>query len=175
MIFNRQDRNQEFERLLRENLDALYRTALSLTRNRLEAEELVQETSVRAFRFFDQYTPGTNARGWLITVLKNIFINEYRRKTRERHVMESLASELERVKPDVDLPEEVQAALDDLPEEQRLTLSLFYAEKLSYKEIAQIMECPKGTVMSRLHVARKKLMESVVLRQRHREPKKDEL
>lgn len=162
VIFHRRGPSEEFEKLLRENLDPMYRTALRLTCNRLEAEELVQEASVRAFRRFDLYRQGTNARAWLLTVLRNVFINEYRRKAKERDVLASLQAGPRPERQEIDFPEAVSGALRHLPEDQRLAVSLFYVEGLPYKKIAQVMDCPVGTVMSRLHAARKKLIESVL-------------
>lgn len=162
VISRRQEPSEEFEKLLRKNLDSLYRTALRLTCNRLEAEELVQEASVRAFRRFDLYRQGTNARAWLLTVLRNVFINDYRRKAKERDILASLQAEPHPERQEMDFPEAVAGALRRLPEDQRLAVSLFYVEGLSYKEIAEAMDCPAGTVMSRLHAARKKLIKSVL-------------
>ncbi len=160
---------EAFEELLREHLDFLYRCALRLTRQRLEAEDLVQETAARALRHFDRYRPGTNARAWLLTVMRNIFINGYRRKAKERELMRSIEADARVVRKTTELPERVERTLDALPEEQRLALSLFYAEGFSYAEIARAMECPIGTVMSRLHAGRKKLLEQ------SRDLKNDEL
>lgn len=160
MIFNRQSQSREFERLLRENLDTLYRAGLRLTGNRIDAEDLVQETAARAFRSFGQFSSGTNVRAWLLTILRNLFINEYRKKAREWKMRKLLETQPEAPSREVDLPEYVRRALDDLPEEQRLALTLFYAEGLSYKEIAKVLKCPAGTVMSRLHAARKRLIKS---------------
>jgi len=154
-------------------LDALYRTALRMTRSEAEAEDLVQETYIRAFRFRDQFTPGTNLKAWLFRILTNTFINQYRRKaarpdtTELDDVEESiLYNRMRDVSPgssspdpeaeliDNTLSSEVKDALEALPEKFRTTL-LLDVEGFSYKEIAQMLDIPIGTVMSRLHRGRK--------------------
>ena len=154
-------------------LDALYRTALRMTRSEAEAEDLVQETYIRAFRFRAQFTPGTNLKAWLFRILTNTFINEYRRKaarpdtTEHDDVDESiLYRHMREVSPGSSSPDpeaevidnalssEVKEALEALPEKFRTTL-LLDVEGFSYKEIAEMLEIPIGTVMSRLHRGRK--------------------
>jgi RNA polymerase sigma-70 factor (ECF subfamily) len=154
-------------------LDALYRTGLRMTRSEAEAEDLVQETYIRAFRFREQFTPGTNLKAWLFRILTNTFINQYRRKAarpettelddveesilyrRMRNVSPGSASpdpEAELI--DNTLSSEVKEALEALPEKFRTTL-LLDVEGFSYKEIAEMLDIPIGTVMSRLHRGRK--------------------
>jgi len=154
-------------------LDALYRTALRMTRSEAEAEDLVQETYIRAFRFRHQFTPGTNLKAWLFRILTNTFINQYRRKAARpdetelddveesilyRHMRDvspgsaSLDPETELI--DNTLSSEVTDALEALPEKFRTTL-LLDVEGFSYKEIAEVLDIPIGTVMSRLHRGRK--------------------
>jgi RNA polymerase sigma-70 factor, ECF subfamily len=154
-------------------LDALYRTALRMTRSEAEAEDLVQETYIRAFRFRAQFTPGTNLKAWLFRILTNTFINQYRRKaarpetTELDDVEESiLYRHMRNVSPgsaspdpeaeliDNTLSSEVKEALEALPEKFRTTL-LLDVEGFSYKEIAEMLDIPIGTVMSRLHRGRK--------------------
>jgi RNA polymerase sigma-70 factor (ECF subfamily) len=154
-------------------LDALYRTALRMTRSEAEAEDLVQETYIRAFRFRHQFTPGTNLKAWLFRILTNTFINQYRRKaarpetTELDDVEESiLYRHMRNVSPgssspdpeaeliDNTLSSEVKEALEALPEKFRTTL-LLDVEGFSYKEIAEMLDIPIGTVMSRLHRGRK--------------------
>ena len=154
-------------------LDALYRTGLRMTRSEAEAEDLVQETYIKAFRHRDQFTPGTNLKAWLFRILTNTFINQYRRKaTRpETTVLDDveesiLYRHMRNVSPgssspdpeaeliDNTLSSEVREALEALPEKFRTSV-LLDVEGFSYKEIAQMLDIPIGTVMSRLHRGRK--------------------
>ncbi len=154
-------------------LDALYRTALRMTRSEAEAEDLVQETYIRAFRFRQQFTPGTNLKAWLFRILTNTFINQYRRKAARpettelddveesilyRHMRDvspgSASPDPEAELLDNTLSSEVKDALEALPEKFRTTL-LLDVEGFSYKEIAEVLDIPIGTVMSRLHRGRK--------------------
>ena len=154
-------------------LDALYRTGLRMTRSEAEAEDLVQETYIRAFRFRHQFTPGTNLKAWLFRILTNTFINQYRRKAARpdttelddveesilyRHMRDvspgSASPDPEAQLIDNTLSSEVKDALEALPEKFRTTL-LLDVEGFSYKEIAEVLDIPIGTVMSRLHRGRK--------------------
>jgi RNA polymerase sigma-70 factor (ECF subfamily) len=163
-----------FERDVLPLLPSLYGAAMRLTRNPTDAEDLVQETYLRAFRGFGGFKEGTNLKAWLYRILTNSFINTYRKKQREpqtvsgpddvdewylydrlggRHVEVSAENEvLDRI-PDAD----VKAALESLSENFRLAVLLADVEGFSYKEIAEIMDVPIGTVMSRLHRGRKAL------------------
>jgi len=154
-------------------LPSLYATANRLTRNASDAEDLVQETYLRAFRSFHQFEPGTNLKAWLFRILTNTFINSYRKKQREPQTVSDdeiedwyLYSKMaERgAEPSAEtavieaLPDEdVQQALADLPEQFRMAVTLADVEGFSYKEIAEITGVPIGTVMSRLHRGRKAL------------------
>ena len=157
-------------------VDQLYAAALRMTRNPADAEDLLQETFVRAFRGFPNFTDGTNLRAWLYRILTNTFINSYRAKQRrpeqtELDEVEDLylyrrlggleAAQLGRSAEDelMDMFTEgdVRQALDDLPESFRMAVLLADVEGFSYKEIAEIMDVPIGTVMSRLHRGRKAL------------------
>jgi RNA polymerase sigma-70 factor (ECF subfamily) len=165
--------SDEFEAEALRHLDALYRTALRMTRSEADAEDLVQETYIRAFRFRDQFTLGTNMKAWLFRILTNTFINTYRRKTAQpevtdlegidefslyrRMITDRAASsspdpEAELLNSVVDT--EVTDALEELPEKFRTTV-LLDVEGFSYKEIAEMLSIPIGTVMSRLHRGRK--------------------
>src|SRR6266480_80840 len=155
------------------HLDALYRTALRMTRSEADAEDLVQETYIRAFRFREQFTLGTNMKAWLFRILTNTFINTYRRKAAQPEVTDlegvdefslyrrmaddraassSPDPETELLNRVVDT--EVTDALEELPEKFR-TAVLLDVEGFSYKEIAEMLSIPIGTVMSRLHRGRK--------------------
>jgi RNA polymerase sigma-70 factor (ECF subfamily) len=163
----------EFEAEALRHLDALYRTALRMTRSEADAEDLVQETYIRAFRFREQFTLGTNMKAWLFRILTNTFINTYRRKSAQPEVTDlegvdefslyrrmaddraassSPDPEAELLKGVVDT--EVTDALEELPEKFRTTV-LLDVEGFSYKEIAEMLGIPIGTVMSRLHRGRK--------------------
>jgi RNA polymerase sigma-70 factor (ECF subfamily) len=163
-----------FERDVLPLLPSLYGAAMRMTRNPSDAEDLVQETYLRAFRGFGGFQEGTNLKAWLYRILTNSFINTYRKKQREpqtvegpddadewylydrlggRNVEASAENEvLDRI-PDAD----VKAALESLSENFRLAVLLADVEGFSYREIAEIMDVPIGTVMSRLHRGRKAL------------------
>jgi RNA polymerase sigma-70 factor, ECF subfamily len=167
------DLQERFEADALPLLAGLYSAAFRLTRNPTDAEDLVQETYLRAFRGFHQFEEGTNLRAWLYRILTNTFINSYRKKQREPQTISDeeiedwyLYSKMtERVaEPSAEtavieaLPdEEVQDALSSLPEQFRIAVLLADVEGFSYKEIAEITEVPIGTVMSRLHRGRKAL------------------
>jgi RNA polymerase sigma-70 factor (ECF subfamily) len=167
-------RTAGFEEHALEHMSALLAVAARLTRSRTEAEDLVQDTFVKAMRARDQFEAGTNLRAWLLRILTNTFINRYRRGGLERSVFEGPdadalshgwvgASTMEAMcDPESQalrpvLEREIRGALDRLPEEFRLAVVLADVEELSYKEIADIMGCPIGTVMSRLHRGRRLL------------------
>jgi RNA polymerase sigma-70 factor (ECF subfamily) len=151
------------------HLDALYRVALRLTGDASQAEDLVQDTMLKAYRSWRQYRPGTNAKGWLLTILRNTFINDYRRRK-----LEPVATDLELVEPhalyrnieEVDpegaffsqiVDEKVLEAVDALPPEFREVLVLSDMEGMSYAEIAEALHIPVGTVKSRLFRGRRLL------------------
>jgi RNA polymerase sigma-70 factor (ECF subfamily) len=165
--------NDPFEAEALSFLDALYRTALRMTRSEADAEDLVQETYIKAFRFREQFTPGTNLKAWLFRILTNTFINSYRRKQAQPETTElddvsefdlyrkmsdgratSTAGDPESEFLERIVDTEVKDALSDLPEKFR-TVVLLDVEGFSYKEIAEMLEIPIGTVMSRLHRGRK--------------------
>jgi RNA polymerase sigma-70 factor (ECF subfamily) len=170
------DRTEEFEEVALPYLDALFNLALNLTRNRKDAEDLVQEAYLRAFRFFDSYQPGTHIKAWLFRILRNTFINRYRAaKARPEEVdFDKIDGVYEKMVEDdflrghgsvdpeeavmVGVPDqEIQEAMVALPEEYRSVVIMALVEELSYKEIASALAIPVGTVMSRLHRGRKQL------------------
>ena len=169
-------RDDSFESNLNDHLDLLYRVALRLTRNPQEAEDLCQEVVLSAWRGRESFTPGTSMRAWLLKILNNQFI-DLKRKTKRRgtHDVELSASvdepyqgeyKRESLNPEDTwleqmLDDEILAALDGLPEEHRLVVTLCDIEGLSYREIAETIERPVGTVMSRLHRARKQLQSAL--------------
>lgn len=170
---------QEFEREALKHLDSLYGAALRLTRSPSDAEDLVQDSFVKAYRFYDRFEPGTNMKAWLFRILTNTFINKYRRSTRERKVLEGREAEpvgdgvmsraaMRTLTDPISeahrriITAEIQEALDSLPEDYRVMIVLADVEELSYKEIASIVGCPIGTVMSRLHRARKKMQKRLL-------------
>ena len=157
------------------HLDALYHVALRLTRNRAEAEDVVQEAFLRAFRSFHRFNPGTNCRAWLFTILRNVFLNRVRAQGRE--VLEGEIGGVDQVEAMVDPqlgvnPEErflqtvlhgdVDRALTTLPLPFREALMLVDIEGLTYREVAEIVGCPIGTVMSRLSRGRALLRRALV-------------
>ena len=167
----------EFEGVALVHLDLLYRAALRLTHNRAEAEDLVQETWLRALRHFDQFDPGSNCRAWLLTILRNAFLNRVRREGREilesdMAATEAGAARLEEASVARSSPEEdffqtvlhgdVDRALKTLSLPFRLVVTLVDLEGLAYKEVAQVLDCPIGTVMSRLSRARQLLRKELV-------------
>ena len=156
------------------HLDTLYGVASRMTRSTAEAEDLVQDTIVKAIRARDQFEPGTNLKAWLLRILTNTFINRYRRGGMERDLLDGpdadpladgwmSASSMRSIRdPETQalaplVEAELSNALDELPEEFRLAVILSDVEELSYKEIAEVMGCPIGTVMSRLHRGRRLL------------------
>lgn len=156
------------------HLPSLLAVGARLTRSNAEAEDLVQDTLLKALRAKEHFAPGSNMRAWLMRILTNTFINRYRRGGLERSVLDGPdadpladgwigASTMEAMRDPESramralLEKEIVAALDELPEEFRLAVVLSDVEEMSYKEISEIMGCPIGTVMSRLHRGRRLL------------------
>lgn len=162
-------RCREFEEQALVHLDSLYRTALRLTRNRAEAEDVVQDTYLRAFKSFHRFAPGTNCRAWLFTILRRVFLSGVRRG-QDKQLGDELTLEAavaSATAPASDSPEgeffrrilpaDVEAALSALPLVFREAVILVDLEGFSYKEAARALECPVGTVMSRLWRSRRLL------------------
>ena len=163
------EKRASFEREALVHLDSLYRVALRLTGNAAEADDLVQETMLKAYRAWHQFERGTNAKGWLLTILRHAFINEYRRRTRHPETVDidaiepfSVFQEVQDDDPqgtffDRIVDDEVLRAIDTLPEQFRETVVLSDVEGMSYEEIARVLDVPVGTVKSRLFRARRLL------------------
>lgn len=169
-----------YERDIMPYIEALYSTALRLVSNPQDAEELVQETYMKAFKYFDKFKPGTNIKAWLFKILKNTFINYYRKRKKVPHQVElmELEDKLEDfalsevynsqiLKTDEEddtfseMDENVKEALENLPEDYRIVIVMADIEGRSYKEIAKKLNLPIGTVMSRLYRGRKALEEAL--------------
>jgi RNA polymerase sigma-70 factor (ECF subfamily) len=173
------EKRAEFERQALVHTDALYGAAYRLTRNARDAEDLVQDSLLRAYRFWDSFEQDSNCKAWLLRIVTNTFINEYQRKKRSREVLDAATAEQdatdgvlihadandrhspERALIDRSVSDDVQRALDGLPEDFRTAVVLCDVQGLSYKEIAEIMQTPVGTVMSRLFRGRKLLAASL--------------
>src|SRR3954447_18241403 len=168
-------KRSEFERQALVHIDALYGAAYRLTRNPRDAEDLVQDALLRAYRFWGSFQQDSNCKAWLLRIVTNTFINEYQRKKRSREVLDAATAEQdatdgvlvhadandrqspERTLLDRSVSDDVQKALDALPDDFRTAVVLCDVQGLSYKEIADIMQTPVGTVMSRLFRGRKLL------------------
>jgi len=167
-------RREIFEAEAIPHMDVLLRTALRLTKNKNDAEDLVQETFVKAYRFWDKFETGSNCRAWLFKIMTNIFINNYRSKTRspltanideidDNYIYSRLANDGHTsVDPERELfakifDSDVRVAIENLPDDFRLVAVLSFLEGFSYQEIANIADLQLGTVKSRLHRGRKLL------------------
>ena len=168
----------EFEGLAMKHVDPLYSAALRLTKNERDAEDLVQDTFLRAYRFFDKFERGTNIKAWLFKILTNTFINRYRRTVKERTIVEGsereavherfisreateYAANPEQYFFDRLLSDDVLRAVDSLPIDFRMVVILADLQEFSYKEIAEILDVPVGTVMSRLYRGRRLLQKAL--------------
>jgi RNA polymerase sigma-70 factor, ECF subfamily len=164
-------RHRAFEQETLPHIDSLYGFAIRLRGNAEDADDLVQETYLKAYRFWDSYDQGTNVRAWLFRILKNSFINLYRKRSTEPYMVEfcetmkpvSLhhdardATNLHNLLSHDLLDDDVASAVSSLPEEFRTVVILSDIEGFTYEEIARFVHCPLGTVRSRLHRARKLL------------------
>ncbi len=172
------DKRKLFDAEALPHMDALYRTALRMTKNVNDAEDLVQETYVKAYRFWDKFEPGSNARAWLFKIMTNVFINEYRSKSRtpvavnvdeldDNFLYGQLATSAPGDNPEKQLfakifDDDVKKAIENLPEDFRLVVVLSFIEGFSYQEIAEIADLQLGTVKSRLHRGRKLLQKELL-------------
>lgn len=171
-------KRKEFEAEAIPHMDALLRTALRMTKNEIDAEDLVQETFVKAYRFWDKFESGSNCRAWLFKIMTNIFINDYRSKSRspvsvnvddidDNFLYGQLAEgNTSLANPERQLfnkifDDDVKKAIEELPDDFRLVVVLSFLEGFSYQEIAEIADLQLGTVKSRLHRGRKLLQKEL--------------
>jgi len=168
-----QEARKEFEKLAYVHMDSLYNTALRMTRNPLDAEDLVQDVYVRAFRFFHRFKRDTNFKAWIFKILTNTYINQYRKKLKAPLQIEldkvsySHSNDSDTHKGVIEnfgssgykdlFDDEINTTLDGLTDDFKIVVLLADVESFSYKEIANIVNCPLGTVMSRLSRGRKQL------------------
>ncbi len=179
MLARRKTNRREFEQVALPHLDVMYGVAYRLTRNKGDAEDLVQDALLRAYRFWHTFERNSNCKAWLLKILTNTFLNKYHKRKREREVLGQAAHEqratdgvlvheasLAQRDPqgalvDRMLSDDVSRALTEVPPDFRIAVVLCDIEGLSYKEIAEVMECPVGTVMSRLYRGRRLLQKTL--------------
>jgi RNA polymerase sigma-70 factor (ECF subfamily) len=171
------EKRKRFEEEALVHIDSLYRTALRMTKNENDADDLVQETFLKAYRFWDKFQEGSNCRAWLFKIMTNIFINSYRAKAWTPQTIDLddiddgfLYGQLSALGPSDDpenlffnkvFDDDVKKAIEELPEDFRLVIILSFLEGFSYQEIADILGLNIGTVKSRLHRGRKLLQKSL--------------
>ena len=174
-----QKKLSEFEQVALVHIDSVYNVALRMTKNTSDAEDLVQETYLKAFRFFGKFQAGTNCKAWLLKILTNLFNNKYRQRIKEPpqvsydEIEEDFLYSLllkETLEPNENpeqilfsqiVEDDVKKVMDNLPEEFRMVVILSFIEDCSYKEIAEIMDTNIGTVKSRLHRGRTMLQKAL--------------
>lgn len=162
-------KQEDFNEEILPHLDALYNFGLRLTADPNDAEDLVQDTVVKAYRFFNSYEKGTNAKAWLFRILKNSYINNYRRKSKKPQEVDydEVATFYETIRAertetsDLEdkmfrelIDDDISSALDDIPEDFRTVVLLCDVEDFTYEEIANMLDVPIGTIRSRLHRGR---------------------
>lgn len=162
-------KQEDFEDEIIPHLDAMYNFALRLTSDPNDAEDLVQDTIVKAFRFFSSYEKGTNAKAWLFRILKNSYINNYRKKSKQPNQVDydEVSSFYETIRADRTdtsdledrmfrelIDDDISNALEELPEDFRTVVLLCDVEDFTYEEIANMLDVPIGTIRSRLHRGR---------------------
>lgn len=180
VMANEKNQKEKYDRIFEEEflpqIDALYTFAYHLTYNEEDANDLVQETYLKAYRFIDKYIEGTNAKAWLFKILKNVFINQYRRRSKQptkvdyEEIITYQDEEDTKYSSYMDLREEmfqdmmgdeVTNAINALPVDFRVVILLCDVEGFTYEEISKIIDIPIGTVRSRLHRARNMLKEKL--------------
>ncbi len=175
-LFKTSAKQDEFNREAIPHMDILYNYALRMTNNKEDASDLLQDTFLKAFRFWDKYEKGTNIRAWLFRIMKNSYINRYRKEVKEPgkvaydevkdfyNTVRDEASEANDLQETVFknlFEDDVARAIAELPEDFRTVVILCDLEGLPYEEIAEFVECPLGTVRSRLHRGRRLLREKL--------------
>lgn len=171
------EKRKAFEAEALPHMDALMRTAMRMAKNENDAEDLVQEAYVKAYRFWDKFETGSNCRAWLFKIMTNIFINEYRSKSRspvaatvdeldDSFLYGQLSSSGKEENPEKELlakifDSDVRKAIEELPDDFRMVVVLSFLEGFSYEEIAEIADLQLGTVKSRLHRGRKLLQKKL--------------
>jgi RNA polymerase sigma-70 factor (ECF subfamily) len=171
------EKQREFEREALPHINLLYNYALRTTNNEADADDLVQETYLKAYRFWDKYEKGTNIRAWLFRIMKNSYINKYRKEAKEPDLVDyddvknSFATVREESADSIDvqqhmfgnlLDDDVARAIASLPDDFRTVVILCDIEGLTYEEIADFVDVPLGTVRSRLHRGRKLLRQQLL-------------
>ena len=170
------EKRKEFQEMAFSHMDSLYNTALRMTKNEVDAEDLMQDVYVRAYRFFDKFQRGTNFKAWIFKILTNTFINQYRKKINQPYLVEfekvkysyneddrgedllnRVIEKFDSSNYDMLFDDEIKRALEQLSGDFRMVVILADIESFSYKEIAKIIGCPMGTVMSRLSRGRRQL------------------
>jgi RNA polymerase sigma-70 factor (ECF subfamily) len=164
-------KTEEFKAIALPYMDLVYRAAVRMSGNESDAQDLVQDSYLKAYRFFDKYEKGTNFQAWMFAILKNIFINKYRKELRTPQMLDICDIEPYEALRDEATPEDeifnnlldddIASAIGELPEQFRPVVILSDLEGFSYKEVSEILDCPIGTVMSRLHRGRKLLRNSL--------------
>ena len=176
----KESRSDEFESLLEEHMDTVYLSALHLTKNPADARDLQQDALVRALRFHYQFKPGTYIKAWLSTIVRNTFLNDFRRKSRRPYTVELTGDENPVTPANVSDPDmkycpkamqssdileylsdDVREAIESLPEGHRRAVVMADLQGMSYREIAEALECPVGTVMSRLNRGRRLMRDAL--------------
>jgi RNA polymerase sigma-70 factor (ECF subfamily) len=156
----------DFSRLVVKHEDVLHPYAITLTRNNEDAKDLYQETMLRALQYRDKYQFGTNLKAWLYTIMRNTFINSYRRNKKLRDIQQET---IELSKPDAIAHnagigkvrlKEIKEKIEQLPEAFRISFELYYTG-YKYQEIADLLDEPMGTIKSRIHIARKQLVQQI--------------
>lgn len=171
------EKHREFEREAMPHMDILYNYAVRMTSDPDDASDLVQETFMKAYRFWDKYEKGTNIRAWLFRIMKNSYINRYRKESKEPETLDyneiqNFYNTIRYESADPNdlqekifgglLDDDVARAIESLPEDFKTVVILCDIEGLSYEEIAEFVDCPIGTVRSRIHRGRKMLREKLM-------------